>query len=101
MSFAIVVVPPGGLPLLVRDHHQKVIATPTYNEAEAIMFLTGLCQRVPSAVIPLPETVGAGRVALARALLLELTGAERRRLFGEFCRYCGTKDPRCQCWNDE
>lgn len=30
-----------------------------------------------------------------------LTDDERSSLFSQYCRYCGSKDPRCQCWNDE
>lgn len=31
----------------------------------------------------------------------DLTDDERMELFGNYCRYCGCKDPTCQCWNDE
>ena len=34
-------------------------------------------------------------------LLLLLSDEERLEVFGEFCKFCGTSDPRCQCWNDE
>ena len=33
--------------------------------------------------------------------LLAMTDDQRMEVFGFFCRYCGTDDPRCQCWNDE
>ena len=26
---------------------------------------------------------------------------KRKEVLGEFCRYCGCKNPMCQCWNDE
>jgi hypothetical protein len=26
---------------------------------------------------------------------------EREDLFSKYCKSCGSKDPRCQCWNDE
>jgi len=31
----------------------------------------------------------------------ELSDDERAELFRNYCKYCGSKDPRCQCWNDE
>jgi hypothetical protein len=34
-------------------------------------------------------------------LLLLLSDEDRLEVFGEFCRNCGTADPRCQCGNDE
>jgi hypothetical protein len=34
-------------------------------------------------------------------LLNQLTDEERLDIFSEYCRTCGSKDPRCQCWNDE
>jgi hypothetical protein len=34
-------------------------------------------------------------------LLNELTDEERTDIFYEYCRYCGSKNPRCQCMNDE
>lgn len=33
--------------------------------------------------------------------LHELTESERLEIFAEFCRECGTDNPKCQCWNDE
>jgi len=30
-----------------------------------------------------------------------LTDEQRMEVIGNFCRYCGCKNPRCQCWNDE
>lgn len=38
---------------------------------------------------------------LAANLLFELTDDERESVFGLFCKHCGAKDTRCQCWNDE
>lgn len=34
-------------------------------------------------------------------MLKKLTDEQRLTVFGHFCRFCGDKDPRCQCWNDE
>lgn len=30
-----------------------------------------------------------------------LTDEQRMDLFSDYCKYCGTPDPNCQCWNDE
>lgn len=34
-------------------------------------------------------------------LLKYCTPEERLELFGDYCKACGTDDPRCQCDNDE
>lgn len=34
-------------------------------------------------------------------MLNELTDRQRDWLFSNFCRACGSKNPRCQCWNDQ
>lgn len=31
----------------------------------------------------------------------DLTDEQRVKVFAMYCRHCGDKDPRCQCWNDE
>lgn len=31
----------------------------------------------------------------------KLTSEEKSELLGNYCRICGIKNPRCQCWNDE
>ncbi len=31
----------------------------------------------------------------------KLSQDERLELFKKYCIFCGYKDPRCQCWNDE
>jgi hypothetical protein len=36
-----------------------------------------------------------------KAMLDALTDDERSDLFNEYCSSCGSKDPECQCWNDE
>ena len=33
--------------------------------------------------------------------LLALTDKQRIQVFDNFCRFCGTDDLPCQCWNDE
>lgn len=33
--------------------------------------------------------------------LLKLDDQARRTVLQAFCSSCGSKDPRCQCWNDE
>lgn len=37
----------------------------------------------------------------ARDFLERLSDQERVELFGEYCKYCGSEDSGCQCWNDE
>lgn len=46
-------------------------------------------QEVAAATHPLQEKVDA------------MTDDERMELFGKYCKYCGRKDPNCQCWNDD
>jgi hypothetical protein len=31
----------------------------------------------------------------------KLTDAERLEVISSFCKYCGSEDPDCKCWNDE
>ncbi len=55
------------------------------------------CQTIPNgewvpATTPHAQAVNA---------LLSLTDEQRMSAFRLFCRHCGSKDPRCQCWNDE
>lgn len=33
--------------------------------------------------------------------LRQLTDEQRCAIIHEFCRFCGSLDPRCCCWNDE
>lgn len=40
-------------------------------------------------------------LALAARLMEELTEAERLDIITDYCRGCGTDDPRCHCQNDE
>lgn len=37
----------------------------------------------------------------SKALLDAMSDDQRAELFSNYCRSCGCKDPRCQCWNDE
>jgi hypothetical protein len=34
-------------------------------------------------------------------LMDALTDEERECVMDHYCKYCGDKDPSCQCWNDE
>ena len=34
-------------------------------------------------------------------LLLSENEDVRMEVFSYFCKYCGSDDPDCQCWNDE
>ena len=31
----------------------------------------------------------------------QLTDDERLTIFKQYCTNCGSKDPKCKCWNDE
>ena len=31
----------------------------------------------------------------------KLTDDERYEVISKYCKHCGSKDPNCQCWNDE
>lgn len=33
--------------------------------------------------------------------LLKLSPEERMQILNKFCKYCGSSDPRCVCWNDK
>lgn len=47
------------------------------------------------------STETARQIEHVVGLLLLLSDEDRMEVFGEFCVYCGTADPKCQCWNDE
>lgn len=36
-----------------------------------------------------------------KTTLDNLTNDERMEIFYHYCRDCGSKNPSCQCWNDE
>jgi len=40
-------------------------------------------------------------VDAAKLVVDELTDAERRLLLSNYCRGCGSKNVKCQCWNDK
>jgi hypothetical protein len=42
----------------------------------------------------------ADPVNAARIALEQLTEEQRADLFSEYCVSCGSKDPRCRCWDD-
>jgi len=37
----------------------------------------------------------------ARMYLGFLTEEERVNLFNEYCKHCGSDDPKCVCWREE
>ena len=37
----------------------------------------------------------------AKRIFKELSDDERMEVMREYCRHCGSDNPRCQCWNDE
>lgn len=34
-------------------------------------------------------------------MMKDLTPDQRMEVFSQFCKHCGSDDPKCQCWNDE
>lgn len=58
-----------------------------------------------------PQQTAPRKTTISTALLLTseqiigsmnlLTDDERMTIISSFCRYCGCKNPACQCWNDE
>lgn len=36
-----------------------------------------------------------------KEILDDLTDEQRKELFSNYCQECGSKDPLCQCANDE
>ncbi len=36
-----------------------------------------------------------------KKLLDEMSDDERFEIMDNYCRHCGSKDPSCQCWNDD
>lgn len=56
------------------------------------------------AVLATLESIGISATVtiehIAKALA-ELSPDQRQELFGAYCRSCGSRDPNCQCWNDE
>ena len=43
----------------------------------------------------------ANRLANLKLELDKLSDDERYELISEYCKYCGSKDSGCQCWNDD
>jgi hypothetical protein len=39
--------------------------------------------------------------AHAMEFLKDLTDEERLEIFNKFCKSCGSKNNKCQCWNDD
>lgn len=37
----------------------------------------------------------------AKITFKNLTDEERVEIMSDYCRSCGSDNPRCQCWNDE
>lgn len=47
------------------------------------------------------DTITRKQIKRAKEALDVLTAEERLDIFFEYCRSCGSKGPKCQCWNDE
>lgn len=47
------------------------------------------------------EDIEHSKVLDAIEMLHGLTHEQRTDIFNQFCKHCGSKDPDCQCWNDE
>lgn len=47
--------------------------------------------------INIPEAL----IGLAVVCLDRLSEEDRLAVFQQYCTECGTKNPNCQCWNDE
>jgi len=48
-----------------------------------------------------PDELEFPLVRFLRGFLDKLTDDERLELFRHYCRYCGSVNPQCQCWNDD
>ena len=51
------------------------------------------------------QRVVAQAISSLRIIMMLCTDEERRMIIeqvvGDYCEDCGSKDRRCQCWNDE
>lgn len=51
------------------------------------------------------QALVAKAIATLRVAMMGATDEERlaiiEQVCGDYCRHCGSTDPRCQCWNDE
>lgn len=47
------------------------------------------------------QATGALRISGLKEQSDALSDDERSEIFAWYCSYCGSKDSRCQCWNDE
>lgn len=36
-----------------------------------------------------------------KSIIKNLSDEQRMEIFSDYCRHCGSTDPKCQCWNDE
>jgi hypothetical protein len=41
------------------------------------------------------------QIAEATKLLKSMHAEDRMEVFSVFCKFCGSDDPDCVCWNDE
>lgn len=124
MKYVILIVKPGHEPEFVLEPDSLYVARfDDPRVAEDARARTGICHRVPSAVIPLPESIGTTFWDLftvvsmstvpppfswpghVRAMLASLPVDVRREMIQRFCRGCGEEQPEtgpgCQCWNDD
>ncbi len=40
-------------------------------------------------------------IQVSTEILNSLSEDERMDVISNYCRYCGSSDPNCQCWNDD
>ncbi len=57
------------------------------------------CILTPDGLSPCTECEQIKKQVLE--LLDELSHESRTEVFSHYCKFCGDKDPSCQCWNDE
>lgn len=50
---------------------------------------------------PAPVQGGGYPQEFVEGLIAAMTDDERMNFFSNYCKYCGTPDTYCQCWNDE
>lgn len=49
----------------------------------------------------MPTRFITDNAAIVEHMLDSLTYEQKENLFKKYCKHCGDKNPRCQCWNDE
>ena len=48
-----------------------------------------------------PLTIGRDAVGIAISIINSMSDEQRLSLFQEYCRWCGSGNPRCNCMRDE